>query len=148
MKYTLPGGASIEVDKDGLEAKLISFITSKDAVDTKLWFDFDHLSFVTGSSDLAPESKVQVANAVAILKAFPAVHIKIGGYTDNQGDPDANLKLSDQRANAVMAAMVASGVAADRMEAKGYGDQFPIGDNGTAEGRAKNRRTSLSVRAK
>ena len=148
-KYTLPGGTTMEVDKDGLEAKLIGFIINKDAViDNKLWFDFDHLSFVTGSSDLTPESKAQVASAVAILKAFPAVKIKIGGYTDNQGDPDANLKLSDTRANAVMDAMVASGIAADRLEAKGYGDQFPIGDNGTAEGRAKNRRTSLSVRAK
>ena len=139
----------MEVDKEGLEAKFIGFIVNKDAaIDNKLWFDFDHLSFITGSSDLTPDSKVQVASAVAILKAFPAVKIKIGGYTDNQGDPEANLKLSDLRANAVMAAMVASGIAADRLEAKGYGDQFPIGDNGTAEGRAKNRRTSLSVRAK
>lgn len=149
VKYTLPGGAAIEVAKDGLESKLLGFVTNKDvAIDSKLWFDFDRLTFVTASSDLTPESKAQVATAVAILKAYPAVTVKLGGYTDNQGDPDANLKLSESRAKRVMEEMVAAGVAADRIEAKGYGDQFPIGDNGTAEGRAKNRRTALSVRAK
>lgn len=149
VKYTLPGGASIEVAKDGLESKMLTFINTKDAaIDNKLWFDFDRLSFVTASSELTPESKAQVSSAVAILKAYPAVSVKVGGYTDNQGNADANLKLSDQRANRVMEEMVAGGVAPDRIEAKGYGDQHPVGDNETAEGRAKNRRTSLSIRTK
>lgn len=149
MKYTLPGGATIEVAKDGLESKMLTFINTKDAaIDNKLWFDFDRLSFVTASSDLTPESKAQVAAAVAILKAYPAVSIKVGGYTDNQGNADANLKLSDDRANRVMSEMVAGGVAADRIEAKGYGEEHAIGDNATPEGRAKNRRTSLSIRTK
>ena len=149
VKYTLPGGASIEVGKDGLESKMLTFINNKDAaIDNKLWFDFDRLSFVTASSDLTPESKAQVGSAVAILKAYPAVSVKVGGYTDNQGNPDANLKLSDERANRVMQEIVAGGVAADRIEAKGYGDQHPIGDNASPEGRAKNRRTSLSIRTK
>ena len=148
-KYTLPGGASIDVAKDGLESKMLTFINTKDAaIDNKLWFDFDRLSFVTASSELTPESKAQVSSAIAILKAYPAVSVKIGGYTDNQGNPDANLKLSDQRANRVMDEMVAGGVTADRIEAKGYGDQHPVGDNETPEGRAKNRRTSLSIRTK
>ncbi len=149
VKYNLPGGASIEVAKDGLESKMLTFINTKDAaIDNKLWFDFDRLTFVTASSDLTPESKAQVTSAVAILKSYPAVSVKVGGYTDNQGNPDANLDLSDKRANRVMQEMVAGGVAADRIEAKGYGDQHPIGDNATPEGRAKNRRTSLSIRTK
>jgi outer membrane protein OmpA-like peptidoglycan-associated protein len=149
VKYTLPGGAVIEVAKDGLESKLLAFVSNKDAaIDNKLWFDFDRLSFVTASSDVTPESKAQIAAAVAILKAYPAVQVKIGGYTDNQGDPEANLKLSDSRAKRVAEELVAGGIAADRVESKGYGDQFPIGDNATPEGRAKNRRTALSVRQK
>jgi outer membrane protein OmpA-like peptidoglycan-associated protein len=149
VKYTLPNGNVIEVSKEGLESKMLAFIGNKDAaIDNKLWFDFDRLSFVTASSDLTPESKAQVNTAVAILKAFPAVSVKLGGYTDNQGDPEANTKLSETRAKRVMDEMVADGIAADRMEAKGYGDQFPIGDNATPEGRAKNRRTSLSIRSK
>lgn len=149
LKYTLPGGTAIEVAKDGLEAKLLSFITNKDAaIDNKLWFDFDRLSFDTASSNLTAQSKAQIATAAAILKAYPAVLVKLGGYTDNQGDADANLKLSEARAKRVMDEIVADGVAAQRLEAKGYGEEFPIGDNATADGRAKNRRTSLSVRAK
>jgi len=149
VKYTLPGGAVIEVMKGGLESKMLSFINTKDAaIDKGLWFDFDRLSFVTASSDLTPESKSQVASAVAILKAYPAVAIKVGGYTDNQGDADANLKLSDKRAKRVMDEMIAEGVAAGRIEAEGYGEAHAIGDNATPEGRAKNRRTSLSIRAK
>ena len=149
VKYALPGGAVIEVAKEGLESKLLGFVTTKDAaIDNKLWFDFDRLSFVTASSDLTPESKAQVGSAVAIMKAYPALTVKLGGYTDNQGDADANLKLSETRANRVMEEMVAAGIAADRIEAKGYGDQHPIGDNATPEGRAKNRRTALSVRSK
>lgn len=149
VKYTLPGGAVIEVAKDGLESKMLSFINAKDAaIDKGLWFDFDRLSFVTASSELTPDSKAQVASAVSILKAYPAVGIKVGGYTDNQGDAEANLKLSDKRAKRVMEEMVADGVAAGRIEAEGYGEAHPIGDNATPEGRTKNRRTSLSIRAK
>lgn len=147
--YELPGGGKIEVAKDGLESKLLAFVGNKDAaVDKKLWFDFDRLSFVTASSDLTPESAAQVASAVAILKAYPNLQVKIGGYTDNQGDPAANLKLSDSRAKSVMERMTKDGIGAGRLEAEGYGEQFPIGDNATPEGRAKNRRTALSVRQK
>lgn len=149
VKYTLLNGNVIEVSKDGLESKMLAFIGNKDAaIDNKLWFDFDRLSFVTASSELTSESKAQVIAAVEILKAFPAVSVKLGGYTDNQGDPDANTKLSETRAKRVMDEMIADGIAADRLEAKGYGDQFPIADNATPEGRAKNRRTSLSIRSK
>lgn len=149
LKYTLPGGAVIDVAKDGLEDKLLGFITNKNAaIDNKLWFDFDRLSFDTASSNLTAQSKAQIATSAAILKAYPAVQVKIGGYTDNQGDADFNLKLSDARAKRVMDEIVADGVTADRLESKGYGEEFPIGDNATADGRAKNRRTSLSVRAK
>jgi outer membrane protein OmpA-like peptidoglycan-associated protein len=140
---------SIDGSITGLESRLLGVVTNKDVVlDKTQWFDFDRLNFETASSKLTSESKAQVANVVAILKAYPAVQVKIGGYTDNQGDPDRNLKLSEDRAARVAAEIVAEGIAAERVTAEGYGDKFAIGDNGTAEGRAKNRRTSLSVRAK
>ena len=149
LKYTLPGGAAIEVAKGGLEDKLLGFITNKDAaLDNKLWFDFDRLSFDTASSNLTAQSRAQIATAAAILKAYPTVLVKLGGYTDNQGEADANLKLSESRAKRVMDEIVADGVESSRLESQGYGEEFPIGDNGTSEGRAKNRRTALSVRAK
>ena len=69
--------------------------------------------------------------------------VEIQGHTDNVGKPDANMRLSEERARAVMKALVDRGVAADRMTAKGYGDTQPVADNSTDEGRAKNRRVEL-----
>jgi len=76
------------------------------------------------------------------------VAIKIGGYTDNVGDPQANLKLSQERADAVMADLVKLGVDPGRLKAEGYGQEHPIADNSTQEGRAKNRRIDLRVTSK
>jgi outer membrane protein OmpA-like peptidoglycan-associated protein len=76
------------------------------------------------------------------------VTIKLGGYTDNTGDPEANLKLSQQRAETVMADLVKLGVDANRLKAEGYGQEHSVADNSTEEGRAKNRRIDLSVTSK
>jgi OmpA-OmpF porin, OOP family len=142
----LPGGATIQVSASGIETQLVAFV--KDAakpVDKNTWFEFDRLLFKTGSAELEASSSAQIANITAILKAFPAVKLKIGGYTDNLGDPKKNLTLSTDRANAAMAAIVAQGVAANRLEAEGYGDTVPLGDNSTEAGRAMNRRTAARV---
>jgi outer membrane protein OmpA-like peptidoglycan-associated protein len=87
-------------------------------------------------------------NVAAIMKAFPKVNIKIGGYTDNKGSAESNMKLSADRAKNVMAELVKLGTEAPRMEAEGYGIGNPVASNDTEEGRAKNRRISISVRAK
>ena len=148
-RIALASGTEIEAAADGVEMKIVNFINDPNAtIDKNVWFDFDRLSYETGSSNLTAESKAQVDNIVAILNAYPTVKIKVGGYTDNVGDPQANLDLSGVRATRVMEAIVAAGIAADRVEAEGYGDQYPIADNATEEGRAQNRRTAVSVRAK
>jgi outer membrane protein OmpA-like peptidoglycan-associated protein len=84
-------------------------------------------------------------NTAAILKAYPQVRVKIGGYADNSGDPAANRRLSEERAMAVMTALKDNGIAPDRLEAEGYGDQHPITDNSTPDGRARNRRVAIRV---
>jgi len=94
---------------------------------------------------LQPASEEQLTNIAAILKAYPQVKIRIGGYTDNTGDPAANLRLSEDRADNVMAELVRLGIEPARMSAKGYGAEDPIADNSTSEGRQKNRRISLRV---
>jgi K(+)-stimulated pyrophosphate-energized sodium pump len=76
------------------------------------------------------------------------VHIRVGGYTDNTGDAHNNLKLSQDRANGVVAGLIALGIAPDRLEAHGYGDQYPVADNSTEEGRARNRRISMRATQK
>ncbi len=118
------------------------------AVEPPTWFDFDRLVFDTDSATLRPESQEQLGNIAAILKAYPNVHIKIGGYTDNSGDAQHNLTLSQDRANGVKDQLVALGISPDRLEAQGYGEQFPVADNSTEEGRAANRRVSVRVTQK
>lgn len=148
-RIALAGGKEIEAAPDGVETKIVAFINDPNAaIDKTTWFNFDRLTFETGSTTLTSESKTQIDNIVAVLNAYPAVKIKIGGYTDNTGDPQNNLDLSGKRATKVMEAIVAGGIAAERVEAEGYGDQFPVADNGTEDGRAQNRRTAVSVRAK
>ena len=82
------------------------------------------------------------------MKAYPNVHIRIGGYTDNQGDAASNLKLSQDRADNVMHEIIVLGVDPSRMDAKGYGEDHPVADNSTDAGRAQNRRISMRVTQK
>lgn len=110
--------------------------------------NFDRLNFATGASTILPESQEQLDNIAAVLKAYPNVNVKVGGYTDNTGDASANARLSQARAEAVREALTANGIAATRMTAEGYGDKHPVADNATPEGRARNRRIALRVTAK
>jgi outer membrane protein OmpA-like peptidoglycan-associated protein len=145
----LPSGVELNIPELGVENKLIAFIEdAQRPVDEKLWFSFDRLTFETGKATLKPESQEQLKNIAEILKAYPKVTIKLGGYTDNTGDPQANLRLSQQRADTVMADLVKLGVDSGRMKAEGYGQEHPVADNSTEEGRAKNRRIDIRVVSK
>src|SRR6516162_4262886 len=146
MKVKLPDGTELNVPSRGVEARLVTYLNDSSApVSDSTWFDFDRLLFDTGSATLQPASQEQLTNIAEILKAYPQVKIKIGGYTDNTGDPAANLQLSQQRADNVMAQLTQLGVDPSRMTAKGYGQDNPVADNSTEDGRQKNRRISLRV---
>lgn len=145
----LPGNVALHIPAGRMEDHLLGFIQDPSRpVDSTTWFDFDRLLFDTNSATLQPSSQEQLQNIAAILKAYPNVHLKIGGYTDNTGDPNANLTLSQQRADSVEQQLVGMGISADRMEAQGYGDQHPVGDNSTEEGRQRNRRISMLLTQK
>lgn len=149
FKTKLPNGVELNIPQFGIENKLLSFIqdTSK-PVDDTTWFNFDRLRFDTAKATLDASSEEQLNNIAEILKAYPNVHVKIGGYTDNTGDPAANKTLSEARAKTVMDSLAAKGIDSSRMASEGYGDQYPVGDNSTEEGRAKNRRIALRVTQK
>jgi OmpA-OmpF porin, OOP family len=148
-KVKVASGIELDIPANGIEDRIIKFIEDKNqVVDKQIWFNFDRINFATGSSDLTKESMEQVNNMVEILKAYPSVEFKIGGYTDNQGKPTDNLLLSEKRAKAVMNAIVKGGVESTRLRAEGFGDQFPEASNDTEEGRAKNRRIAISLRKK
>ena len=108
-------------------------------------FRFSNLTFATGSADITSETAVEVDNIGAILKAYPNVKIAVEGYTDNTGDPDSNIALSQLRAESVKTRLVAQGISADRIATAGYGSANPVADNATPEGRAQNRRIELRI---
>jgi OOP family OmpA-OmpF porin len=149
FKVNLPDGMELNVPQLGVENKLIQFIQDvKQDVKKEVWFDFDRLLFDTGKATLQPASHDQLHNVAAILKAYPKVNIKLGGYTDNTGDTTANQKLSEERAKNVKAELEKLGVEPARLVAQGYGEEHPVMDNTTEEGRQKNRRISMRVTAK
>jgi outer membrane protein OmpA-like peptidoglycan-associated protein len=100
--------------------------------------------FETGKSDLKPESRPVLKEIAATLKEHADLKILIEGHTDNVGSAPSNLTLSDARAAAVKAALVADfAVSAERITTKGFGDTKPAVPNTTAEGRAQNRRVEI-----
>jgi outer membrane protein OmpA-like peptidoglycan-associated protein len=143
---TVPDNLFVNIPPNGAAARLLAFIRDPSkGVGGATWFDFDHLLFNTDSATVRPESQEQLRNIAVVLKAYPNAHIQIGGFSDNRGDARQNMKLSQDRANGVMAQLVASGISPDRLEAQGYGEQSPVAENSTAEGRARNRRVSIRL---
>jgi len=149
FKRKLPSGVELNIPENGIESQLVNFVEGSGAIDKTSWFNFDRLNFATGKAMLdMDKSGEQLNNIAEIMKGYPKIKVKLGGYTDNTGNEASNLTLSQNRADAVKAALVAKGVAADRIATEGYGIAHPIADNATPEGRAKNRRIAIRVDAK
>ena len=106
---------------------------------------FYDIRFRSGSDELLAESFPILDDIVASLEQQPTVRVRIEGHTDDYGDDDTNLLLSQKRALAVLNYVVDHGVAKTRLEYEGYGETRPVDSNGTTEGRARNRRVELHV---
>ncbi len=100
----------------------------------------DGILFQSGSATLDPESNPRLDRVVEYMTHRTSARIRIAGHTDNVGNPQRNQQLSEQRAQAVRAYIVAHGIDGSRIEAVGYGDTQPVASNDTEEGRAQNRR--------
>jgi outer membrane protein OmpA-like peptidoglycan-associated protein len=149
VKASIPGGADLNIPENGMENRLLAYLKQANAtVSRETWFEFDRLNFDAGLANLHLSSQEQLENIARILRAYPNVDVQIGGYTDNEGDAGTNLKLSQNRANAVMAHLIAFGIDPFRMDAKGYGQDHPVADNSTEAGRTRNRRIALRVTRK
>lgn len=146
----LKGGKKISIGEGSQLYQMYNLIKNKDqkVLDPNTWYTIENLYFQTGSSDLKPGSEVQLLNLVEILNAYPNLKVKLGGYTDNTGNEESNQKLSNLRAQTAKLKLLELGIAGDRVEAEGYGSQYPVCEaNDTDECKAKNRRIDVRVLA-
>lgn len=102
-----------------------------------------YINFDTGKSIIRDESKPIIEQIVQMMKSNPDLKIGVEGHTDNVGSPASNKTLSEARAKSVVSAITGQGISADRLSTAGYGQDKPVADNSTEEGRAKNRRVEL-----
>lgn len=100
-------------------------------------------NFAFDSAKLSMKDTTSLEKAVARLKADPDEKVRINGYTDSTGTDAYNMKLSEQRAWSVAKYLEKEGIAADRIQTKGYGKTNYVASNATSEGRAKNRRAEV-----
>lgn len=157
---TLPVGKdyAFSVNRKGYLIYSENFTLSKNAADSMYQIDIPmqpidinanivlkNIFFDTGKFDLKKESVAELDNLVELLNENPTMVIQINGHTDNVGKASDNLTLSVNRATSVVSYLVSKGIAASRLQAKGFGSTQPIADNNNDENRAKNRRTELQV---
>ncbi|OSZ77104.1 hypothetical protein CAP36_11850 [Chitinophagaceae bacterium IBVUCB2] len=103
------------------------------------------ISFGATNAKLTTKSYASLDQVVRMMNENPGLQIRIEGHTDNAGDDDANMKLSEDRAIAVKDYLISKGISENRITTEGFGETQPIADNNTASGRMKNRRIELRV---
>jgi OOP family OmpA-OmpF porin len=101
------------------------------------------VNFELGKAVLLPISQDILEDVARSLVANPTVRVEVAGHTDSTGSSEVNERLSLARAESVKAFLIENGVAADRMEVRGYASTEPVATNKTASGRAQNRRVEL-----
>ena len=151
LKLKLADGTEVDVYEGGFESALVNCLNDATCVAGKdKWFDFDDVNFEVGSAKLTEASMRQIGNIATILKAYPKAKIKIGGYTDKTGDAAVNKKLSQERADAVLAAIKAKGTnEAQLAGAEGYGSEFAkVAATASDEERKVDRRMAVQLREK
>ncbi|OQP52596.1 hypothetical protein A4H97_25060 [Niastella yeongjuensis] len=138
-------------DKDDKCPTIAGSITNKGCPDIKkeivekVNYAAKKIFFITGSEKIAAESYSALNGVVAILRGDTTLKLVIEGHTDNVGKPANNQILSQKRADAVKNYLVQKGLDASRLEARGYGQDKPVADNSTPEGKAANRRVELKL---
>lgn len=108
-------------------------------------YTLNDINFATGSAKLMPVSHKSLNELVELLSIKKNIKIELAGHTDNKGNDNSNLKLSQKRAASVKKYLVKKGISANRIIPKGYGETKPVADNQTEKGRKKNRRTEVII---
>ena len=124
-------GTGVKIVREGNDIRLV--------MPSDITFDVD-------KADIRPRF-YRTLNAVAtVLNGFPETDVLIAGHTDSTGSEEYNQRLSERRAATVMQYLIAQGVDPRRIDARGFGERYPIADNSTEQGRALNRRVEIRIR--
>lgn len=123
-----------------------SAVSVEQAIATTGKFVTNNILFETGKADLKVESMIEIMKVAEYMKANPTVRFEVQGHTDNQGSDKVNDPLSQQRADAIVNALVSLGCDAFNLRAVGKGSHEPVASNATEEGRAQNRRVEFIKR--
>jgi OOP family OmpA-OmpF porin len=103
------------------------------------------IGFLSGTSLMNQRSRITIVRVATLLNSCDSARVEVGGHTDNLGNPDASVPLSQRRADAVKSELIRLGVAGDRITARGYGESMPIASNATSAGRIANRRAEIKI---
>lgn len=126
---------------DGLE---FDALTSRKLLDGDI-MPLRSLQYETGKSSLQPESLADLERLANLMREHPDLALEIFGHTDNVGNAQTNLSLSQQRADAVADYLVRRGIPKERIFARGFGERYPLASNNTPEGRMENRRVEIHL---
>ncbi|MFW6371584.1 MAG: OmpA family protein [Bacteroidota bacterium] len=136
-KYMDRQAEELEEDLEGAEVERVGE-GIKVTFDSGILFNFD-------SAELTPEARENVENLASTLKEYEETIILIEGHTDSRGPEEYNRELSEERAEAVANTLAKLGVREVRLKEVGYGENQPIADNSTAQGRQQNRRVEVAI---
>ena len=148
LRASLSETESENIELQSLLQDALSKIATARIEAAKIVLTLPGILFQTNESKLKPEAQMALAKLSGILMVFHRATVAVAGYTDSTGNTDHNRDLSQRRADAVRALLVDQGIAEGRLTAKGFGDEYPIADNSTAEGRTENRRVELVIVAR
>ena len=137
--FDLPATADFQEVEKNIELKKIDI--GQTIVLRNIFFDFD-------KATIRSESANELDRLIKLLNDNPGLRIELGSHTDSKGSDEYNLKLSQQRSQSVVNYLISKGIAAARLEAKGYGETMPIASNDTDAGRQENRRTEFKILSK
>ncbi len=135
--------AAVAARRD-LEQRLNAALPTR-ATDRGLVSEIGGVQFATGTANLNAKAKESLAKFAGVVASYPSLKFNVEGHTDNTGSPERNKELSLKRALAVRDYLIGQGIAASSTDVAGLGSSTPIGDETTADGRARNRRVEIVV---
>ena len=128
------------VPPDGCPKKYALLVVTKDRIEIK-----QQVHFASNKAKILPDSDELLNEVADVIKSNPHLEVRIEGHTDSTGSPKRNMKLSQDRADAVKAYLVSQGVAADHLAAVGFGPTRPIASNASKKGKSMNRRVEFRI---